>query len=137
MVALAVGVAMVLQTRGALEREREFRAAPPCAAAPVKASECGWKQRFTVRSVDTHGGDRQSPEGDFLLPSGKPWHLTFRRTGPVLSQLEPDDGVVGMIWRGRVVEVRDAAGTRQETSDGPREWPEDRLGGALAGLSAA
>ncbi|MGI5255047.1 hypothetical protein [Actinacidiphila glaucinigra] len=37
-VALAVGVAMVLQTRGALEREPEFRAAPPCVAVPVKAS---------------------------------------------------------------------------------------------------
>ncbi|MFI2299676.1 hypothetical protein ACH5AL_12625 [Actinacidiphila glaucinigra] len=37
-VALAVGVAMVLQTRGALAREPEFRAAPPCVAVPVKAS---------------------------------------------------------------------------------------------------
>ncbi|WP_406273021.1 hypothetical protein OH779_36240 [Actinacidiphila glaucinigra] len=110
---------MVLQTRGALEWEREFRAAPPCVAVPVKASECRWEQRFTVRSVDTHSGEPQSPEADFLLPSGKPWHLTFRRTGPVLSQVEPDDRVVGLIWRGRVVEVRDAAGTRQDTSDGP------------------
>ncbi|MFE2541622.1 hypothetical protein [Actinacidiphila glaucinigra] len=133
--ALAVGVAMVFLTRDALEREREFRAAPPCASAPVEVSECRWEQRFTVRSVDTHSGKRQSPEADFLLPSGKPWHLTFRRTGPVLSQLEPDDKVVGLIWRGQVVEVRDAAGTWQETSDGPLEWPEDRLVGALAGLS--
>jgi hypothetical protein len=49
--------------------------------------------------------------------------------------MEPDDKVVGLIWRGRVVDVRDAAGRWQETSDGPLEWPEDRLGGALAGLS--
>ncbi|MFF7209382.1 hypothetical protein ACFZAU_02460 [Streptomyces sp. NPDC008238] len=133
--ALAVGVAMVFLTRDALEREREFRAAPPCASVPVEVSECRWEQRFTVRSVDTHSGRRKSPEADFLLPSGKPWHLTFRRTGPVLSQLEPDDKVVGLIWRGRVVEVWDTAGTWQETSDGPLEWPEDRLGGALAGLS--
>ncbi|WP_431962275.1 hypothetical protein [Actinacidiphila sp. bgisy160] len=134
--ALAVGVAMVFQTRGALERERAFRAAPPCVSVPVKASECRWEQRFTVRSVDTHSGERaQSAEAELVLPSGKPWHVTFRQTGPVLSQLEPDDKIVGLVWRGRVVEIRDAAGTWQETSDGPLEWPEDRLGGALAGLS--
>lgn len=135
LVALAVGAAMVLQTRTAVERERDFRAAPACLGVPVEASECRWEQPFTVRSVDPHSGKRSSPEAELLPPSGKPWHLTFRRTGPVLSQLEPDDKVVGLIWRGRVVEVRDASGQRQETSDGPLEWPEDRLGGALAGLS--
>lgn len=133
--AVAIGVTMVFLTRDALEREREFRAAAPCVSAPVKVSDCRWEQRFTVRSVDTHSGKRKSPEADFLLPSGAPWHVAFRRTGPVLSQLAPDDEVVGVIWRGRVVEVRDAAGTWQETSDGPLEWPEDRLSGALAGLS--
>ncbi|MFE0627948.1 hypothetical protein ACFW3D_13385 [Streptomyces sp. NPDC058864] len=133
--ALAIGVAMVFLTRDALEREREFRAAPPCVSAPVEVSDCRWEQSFTVRSVETHSGKRKSPEADFLLPSGKPWHLTFRWPGPVLSQLEPGDKVVGLIWRGQVVEVRNSAGTSQETSDGPLEWPEDRLGGALAGLS--
>ena len=133
--ALAIGVAMAFLTRGALEREREFRAAPLCVSVPVEVSDCRWEQSFTVRSVDTHSGERESPEAELSLPSGKPWHLTFRWPGPVLSQLEPGDKVVGLIWRGQVVEVRNAAGTWQETSDGPLEWPEDRLGGALAGLS--
>ncbi|WP_326570855.1 hypothetical protein OIE69_05810 [Actinacidiphila glaucinigra] len=134
-VALVIGVVMVFQTRGALEREREFRAAPRCVSAPLKVSDCRWDQRFTVRSADAHSGKRESPEADLLLPSGEQWHVTFRRTGPVVSQLEPDDKVVGLIWRGQVIEVRNAAGTWQKTSDGPLEWPEDRLGGALAGLS--
>ncbi|MGW5368956.1 hypothetical protein ACWES4_11905 [Streptomyces sp. NPDC004011] len=58
--------------------------------------------------------------------------MTFRQTDPVASELEPGDRVVGLIWHGRVVEVRDARGRRQQTSDGPVGWPEDRLGGALA-----
>ncbi|MFD3696340.1 hypothetical protein ACFWUZ_09275 [Streptomyces sp. NPDC058646] len=37
-----------------------------------------------------------------------------------------------MIWHGRVVEVRDSGGRRQQTSGGPVGWPADRLGGALA-----
>ncbi|MDX3234490.1 hypothetical protein PV392_02055 [Streptomyces sp. ME03-5709C] len=134
--ALAVGVAMVFQTRGALEREREFRAAPPCASVPVEVSECRWEQRFTVRSADTHSGSRsQSPEAVLTPPSGEPWHVTFRQSGPVLSRSEAGDEVVGVVWRGRLVDLRDASGRWQETSDGPLEWPEDRLGGALAGLS--
>lgn len=134
--ALAVGVAMIVQTGRALEREREFRAAPACASVPVEASECRWEQRFTVRSADTHSGSRsESPEAVLTPPSGEPWHVTFRQTGPVLSQLEEGDEVVGVVWRGRLVDLRDAAERWQETSDGPLEWPEDRLGGALAGLS--
>lgn len=69
----AVGVAMVFRTRGALAREREFRAARPCASVPVEVSECRWEQRFAVRSADTHSGSRsQSPEAVLTLPSGEP-----------------------------------------------------------------
>lgn len=49
--------------------------------------------------------------------------------------MRPGDNVVGLIWHGRVVEIRDAAGRRQQTSAGPLGWPEDRLGGALACIS--
>lgn len=134
--ALGLGVAMAFQIHGALEREREFHAAPACVSAPVKVSGCLWKQKFTVRRAAMHNGERgKSPEADLLLPSGKPWHVTFLRTEPVLSEMEPDDKVVGLIWRGEVVEVRNADGLRQQTSAGPVGWPEDRLGGALACLS--
>jgi hypothetical protein len=135
-VALALGVATAFEIRGALEREREFRAAPACASVPVKASGCLWEQEFTVRKADTHRGERsESPEAELLLPSGKPWEVTFLQTDPVVSEMEPDDKVVGLIWHGRVVEVRDADGRRQQTSSGPVGWPEDRLGGALACIS--
>ncbi|MFI6494993.1 hypothetical protein [Streptomyces sp. NPDC050564] len=134
--ALAVGAATAFEIRGALEREREFRAAPACASVPVKASGCLWEQEFTVRKADTHRGSRRaSPEAELLLPSGKPWEVTFRQTEPVVSEMEPHDKVVGVIWHGHVVEVRDAEGRQQQTSSGPVGWPEDRLGGALACLS--
>ncbi|MFJ9124127.1 hypothetical protein ACIRJS_08590 [Streptomyces sp. NPDC102340] len=133
---LAVGAAMVPEFRAAQEREREFRAAPGCASAPVEVSDCRWKQKFTVRSVDLNSGSRhKSPEADLLLPSGKPWHVTFRNTNPVASGLEPHDKVVGLIWRGDVVDLRDAEGEHQETTEGPLDWPTDRLAGALACLS--
>ncbi|MEU1254105.1 hypothetical protein ABZ445_12545 [Streptomyces chartreusis] len=132
-VVLGVGVASALQVRGALEREREYRAASTCASVPVTASACRWDQEFTVRSADTNRRERnKSPEALLVLPSGKTWDVTFRQTGPVLSEMEPDDEVVGVIWHGRVVEVRDADGRRQQTSVGPVGWPADRLGGALA-----
>ncbi len=131
-VALAGGVGMALQIRGALEREREFRAAPACTSVPVHASGCLWKQKFTVRTADMHRGKRVAPEAQLVLPSGKPWHVTFGRTEPVVSEMKPGDKVVGLIWHGQVVEVRDAHGRRQQTSEGPVGWPEDRLGGALA-----
>ncbi|MGW1895282.1 hypothetical protein ACWCP6_34325 [Streptomyces sp. NPDC002004] len=135
-VALVLGAAMAFEIRGALEREREFRAAPKCASVPVKASGCLWQQKFTVRTADPHTGERgASPEAELLLPSGKPWKVTFRQTVPVVSEMEPGDKVVGLIWHGQVVRVEDAAGRRQQTSSGPVEWPEDRLGGALACLS--
>ncbi|CAM5688530.1 hypothetical protein SVIOM74S_01989 [Streptomyces violarus] len=138
---LVVGVAMTLEVRGALDREREFRAAPACASVPVKASGCRWEQEFTVRKADLNRGRRNgSPEAELLLPSGKPWYVTFRQTDPVVSELEPGERVVGLIWHGQVVGVRDADGRRQQTSHGPVGWSEDRLGGALAcfafGLSA-
>ncbi len=130
---LVVGVAMTLEVRGALDREREFRAAPACASVPVKASGCRWEQEFTVRKADLNRGRRNgSPEAELLLPSGKPWHVTFRQTDPVVSELEPGERVVGLIWHGQVVGVRDADGRRQQTSHGPVGWSEDRLGGALA-----
>jgi hypothetical protein len=126
-------VASAREVRGALEREREYRAAPVCAAVPVRASGCVWEQEFTVRSAAMNRGKRgEAPEAELVLPSGKPWEVTFRRTEPVMSEMEPDEKVVGVIWHGRVVEVRDAEGRRQQTSDGPVGWPEDRLGGALA-----
>ncbi|WP_327420095.1 hypothetical protein OG612_40345 [Streptomyces sp. NBC_01527] len=135
-VALVLGVATAFQIRGALEREREFRAAPTCASVPVKASGCLWKQEFTVRKADAHRGERNaSPEAELLLPSGMPWKVTFPRTDPVVSAMEPDDKVVGLIWHGQVVEVRDADGQRQQTTSGPLGRPEDRLGGALACIS--
>ncbi|MFF3636799.1 hypothetical protein [Streptomyces sp. NPDC002250] len=132
-VALGGAVASASEIRGALERERAYRAAPACASVPVKPSACVWRQGFTVRTADLHRAQRnESPEARLALPSGKPWRVTFRQTDPVLSELEPGDEVVGLIWHGRVVEVRDAQGRRQQTSDGPVGWPEDRLGGALA-----
>ncbi|WP_189308903.1 hypothetical protein [Streptomyces brasiliensis] len=136
LIALGGGVATASEMRGALEREREFRAAPVCASVPVKASGCLWEQDFTVRKAALHrGSKRLAPEAELLLPSGKSWQVTFRQTDPVVSGLEPGDKVVGLIWHGRVVEVRDTHGQRQETSSGPLEWPEDRLGGTLACLS--
>jgi len=132
-VALGGGVATASEIRGALERERAYRAAPVCASVPVKPSACVWPQRFTVRTADLHRGKRnESPEARLSLPSGKPWRVTFRQTDPVASELGPGDKVVGLIWHGQVVEVRDAEGRRQQTSDGPLGWPEDRLGGTLA-----
>jgi hypothetical protein len=111
-VALAVGVAMVFLTRGALEREREFRAAPPCVSVPVKASECRWEQRFTVRSAHTHSGQRgKSPEAELSLPSGgEPWHVTFRQTGPVLSQVTPPPAGAGGFSLRRVGVATDQPG---------------------------
>ncbi|MFI7408429.1 hypothetical protein ACIBU0_07150 [Streptomyces sp. NPDC049627] len=135
-VVLVVGVAMAFQVRGALEREREFRAAPACASVPVEASGCLWEQEFSVRKVDTHRRERrESPEAELVLPSGKSWDVTFPQRRPVVSEMAPGDKVVGLIWHGEVVEVRDADGRRQQTSSGPVGWPEDRLGGALACLS--
>ncbi|MEU0390755.1 hypothetical protein [Streptomyces chartreusis] len=136
MATLVVGVVMALEVRGALDREREFRAAPACASVPVQASGCRWEQEFTVRTADTNRGKRNaSPEAELLLPSGESWEVTFRQADPVVSELAPGEKVVGLIWHGRVVEVRDADGRRQQTSDGPVGWPEDRLGGALACFS--
>ncbi|MER5938918.1 hypothetical protein ABT121_16530 [Streptomyces sp. NPDC001928] len=133
-VALIVGVAMSFQVGGAREREREFLAAPACASVPVKASGCLWEQEFTVESADTNRRKhrRKSPAAVLVPPAGDSWYVTFRRTGPVLSEMEPDDKVVGVIWHGQIVEVRDADGRRQQTSVGPVGWPADRLGGALA-----
>ncbi|MFE5402589.1 hypothetical protein ACFQ9Z_14525 [Streptomyces sp. NPDC056580] len=132
-VALGGGVATASEVRSALRRERAYRVAPVCASVPVRPSACVWRQTFTVRTADLHRGERnESPEARLSLPSGRPWRVTFRQTGPVASELEPGDTVVGLIWHGRVVEVRDAGGRRQQTSDGPVGWPEDRLGGALA-----
>ncbi|OAH11665.1 fatty acid desaturase family protein [Streptomyces jeddahensis] len=135
-VALAVGVAMAFEVRDALERERAFRAAPTCASVPVEPSGCLWEQEFTVRKADLNRGKRNDPpEAELLLPSGKPWEVSFRNTDPVVSEMKPDDKVVGLVWHGQVVEVRDADGRRQQTSHGPVGWPEDRLGGALACVS--
>ncbi|MFB6979426.1 hypothetical protein [Streptomyces scopuliridis] len=135
-VALVLGVATAFEVRDALEREREFRAAPACASVPVKASGCLWEQEFTVRRADMHRGEKsEPPEAELSLPSGEPWEVTFRWTDPVASDLGPGDNVVGLIWHGRVVEVQNSDGRRQQTSAGPLGWPEDRLGGALACVS--
>ncbi|MFW6691884.1 hypothetical protein [Streptomyces sp. MAR4 CNX-425] len=132
----ALGVGMGFQVREALDRERDFRAAPECASVPVEVSDCLWEQDFTVRGTDLNSGrDGESPEADLELPGGEPWHVTFRNTGPVLSGLAPDEKVVGLVWKGDVVEVRDAEGRRQQTSDGPVGWPEDRLAGAIGCVS--
>ncbi|MFC9842756.1 hypothetical protein ACFWFF_23385 [Streptomyces sp. NPDC060223] len=135
-VAVAAGVAMAFEVRGALESERDFHAAAECVSAPVEASGCLWEQEFTVRKADAHRlSRRESPEAELLLPSGEAWEVTFRQTDPVMSGMEPGDKVVGLIWHGQIVEVRDADGQRQQTSAGPVGWPEDRLGGALALIS--
>lgn len=135
-VALGVGVAMAVGIPGALEREREYRAAPACATVPAEASGCRWEQEFTVRKAALNRGKRgKPPEAQLLLPSGKPWDVTFSQTEPVVSEMAPGDKVVGVIWHGQVVEVQDADGRRQQTSDGPVGWPEDRFGGTLACLS--
>ncbi|MGW0683905.1 hypothetical protein ACWD2L_11155 [Streptomyces sp. NPDC002754] len=133
---LAIGAAMIPEFRAAQQREREFRAAPVCASPPVEVSNCRWKQKFTVRDVDLNRGSRHKPpETTLLLPSGKTWHVTFRNANPVVSGLEEHDKVVGLIWRGDVVDLRDAEGERQATSDDPLDRPTDRLAGALACLS--
>ncbi|WP_405419591.1 hypothetical protein [Streptomyces erythrochromogenes] len=133
---LLVGVASALEVGGALERDREYRASPVCTSAPVTASACVWEQSFSVRDSDTNTDERgKAPAATLLLPSGKPWEVSFRNTGPVLSQMRPGDAVVGLVWRGGIVEVRDADGRRQQTAYGPSEWPADRLGGALAFIS--
>ncbi|MFE4537977.1 hypothetical protein ACFRKB_23300 [Streptomyces scopuliridis] len=135
-VVLGLGVATAFEIPDALEREREFRAAPACASVPVKASGCLWEQEFTVRRADMHRGEKgEPPEAELSLSSGEPWEVTFQRTDPVASDLGPGDKVVGLIWHGRVVEIRADDGRRQQTSDGPLGWPEDRLGGALACVS--
>ncbi|MFG1671305.1 hypothetical protein [Streptomyces sp. Y7] len=132
-VALVVGVAMSFQVGGALERERAFRAAPACASVPVKASGCLWEQEFTVRSAEKNRrGKHRSPEAVLVPPVGEPWYVTFRNSGPVFSEMERDDKVVGVIWHGQLVEVRDTGGRVQQTSVGPVGWSADRLGGALA-----
>lgn len=134
--ALFAGAVTASEIRGALDREREFRAASACVSVPVEASGCLWEQEFTVREADMNRGERgESPEAELSLPSGEPWQVTFRNTDPVASEMEPGDEVVGLIWHGQVVEVRDADGRRQQTSVGPVGWPEDRLGGALACFS--
>ncbi|MEU1571354.1 hypothetical protein ABZ519_09385 [Streptomyces collinus] len=135
-VALGVGVASALQIRGALEREREYRSAPACAAVPVEASGCVWEQEFTVRRAALNRGERsESPEAELVPPSGEPWEVTFLRTEPVMSEMQPDEKVVGVIWHGRVVEVRTprAGGSRRPTGrwDGRRtvwavRWPAPR-----------
>ncbi|MGC0209313.1 hypothetical protein [Streptomyces levis] len=135
-VALVVGVVSAVQVRGALERERAYQAAPVCDTAPARAAECRWEREFTVRSADMNRGERhESPEAVLVPSSGVARHVTFPDTEPVLSEMAPGERVVGVIWRGRLVEVRDAEGRRQQTADGPVGWPADRLGGALACLS--
>ncbi|MEV5355999.1 hypothetical protein [Streptomyces sp. NPDC052693] len=106
------------------------------AAAPARAARCRWEREFTVRSADPNRGERhESPEALLVPSSGAARHVAFPNTEPVLSELAAGDRVVGVIWRGRLVEVRDAEGRRQQTADGPVGWPADRLGGALACLS--
>ncbi|GAB2746121.1 hypothetical protein [Streptomyces bullii] len=135
-VCLVLGTVSAWEIGGALEREREFRAAPSCVSVPVRASGCVWEQAFTVRKADMHRNERsEPPEAELSLPSGEPWHVTFRQTDPVLSEMQPNDKVVGLIWHGQVVEVRDTDERRQQTSAGPLGWPADRLGGALACIS--
>ncbi|MFD3472488.1 PH domain-containing protein [Streptomyces sp. NPDC058682] len=136
LVGLFAGVMSAMEVSGALEREREYRASPVCASVPVTASACVWEQAFTVReSATNEGDDGKEPAATLLLPSGKPWSVAFRSTGPVLSRMRPGDPVVGVVWHGGIVEVRDAGGLRQQTTFGPVGWPADRLGGALAFIS--
>ncbi|MFE6909619.1 PH domain-containing protein [Streptomyces erythrochromogenes] len=130
---LLVGVASATEVGEALEREREYRASPVCSSVPVTASACVWEQPFSVREAKADGvGRGERLAATLLPPSGEPWEVVFRNTGPVLSRMQPGDAVVGVVWRGGVVEVRDADGRRQQTEFGPSEWPADRLGGALA-----
>ncbi|MER6251854.1 PH domain-containing protein [Streptomyces sp. NPDC001584] len=136
LVGLLAGVVSAMEVSGALEREREYRASPVCASVPVAASACVWEQAFTVReSATNEGGNGKEPAATLLLPSGTPWNVAFRNTGPVLSRMRPGDPVVGVVWHGGIAEVRDAGGLRQQTTFGPVGWPSDRLGGALAFIS--
>jgi hypothetical protein len=57
-VALVGGAVTAFEIRGALEREREFRAALACTSVPVEASGCLWEQEFAVRKADMHGGEQ-------------------------------------------------------------------------------
>lgn len=131
-----LGLMVAGQVRGALEREREFRAAPDCVSVPAEASACLWEQDFTVRETALHRGKRsKAPEAKLMPPAGAPWRVTFRTTDPVVSEMEPEDKVVGLVWHGKVIEVRDTDGRRQPTSDGPVGRSEDRLAGAIGCLS--
>ncbi|MHA4814531.1 hypothetical protein ACXZ65_09285 [Streptomyces aculeolatus] len=133
-VALVGGVWAASSVGGAWEREREFRAAPECTSVPVRASGCRWAQDLTVRDVDT-GSMRDLPKAELVLPSGKTWHVTFRGRSPVTPEMQPGDEVVGLIWDGRMVEVRDADGRRQRTYASPVGLSEENLGEALGGFS--
>ncbi|MFF4299521.1 PH domain-containing protein [Streptomyces vinaceus] len=136
LVALFAGVVSAMEVSGALEREREYRTSPVCASVPTTAAACVWEQAFTVRESATNtGADGKEPTATLLLPNGKPWKVTFRNTGPVLSRMRPGDAVVGVVWHGGIVEVRDTDGLRQQTTLGPVGWPADRAGGALALIS--
>ncbi|MFB7983984.1 PH domain-containing protein [Streptomyces vinaceus] len=136
LVALFAGVMSAMEVSGALEREREYRTSPVCASAPTTASACVWEQAFTVRESATNKGAKgKEPTATLLLPNGKPWKVTFRNTDPVLSRMRPGDPVVGVVWHGGIVEVRDPDGLRQQTTLGPVGWPADRAGGALALIS--
>ncbi|MEU6314006.1 PH domain-containing protein [Streptomyces sp. NPDC047014] len=120
----------------AWEREQEFRASPVCASVPLTASRCLWEQAYTVRESMPHGGERQKePAATLLLPDGAPRNVTFFDSDPVLSRMRPGDAVVGLVWHGDVVEVRDAEGRRQETMYGPVDMAETELGAALTGGS--
>ncbi|ROQ93729.1 PH (Pleckstrin Homology) domain-containing protein [Streptomyces sp. 2132.2] len=133
---LFAGVMSAMEVSGALQREREYRTSPVCASAPMTASACVWEQAFTVReSATNEGADGKEPTATLLLPNGKPWKVTFRNTGPVLSRMRPGDPVIGVVWHGGIVEVRDSDGLRQQTTLGPVGWPADRVGGALALIS--
>ncbi|THA58016.1 hypothetical protein [Streptomyces sp. A1136] len=136
LVALLEGAVSALEVRGALEREREFRASPVCTSVPVEASACVWDQEFSVRRAEVHRNAKgKEPQAGLSLPNGKPWTVTFQDADPVVSEMEPGDAVVGVIWRGRIVEVRDADRRRQQTTFSPVGRPADRLGGVLTCIS--
>ncbi|MYT73400.1 MULTISPECIES: hypothetical protein [unclassified Streptomyces] len=115
---------------------RDYRAAVECSerTATGTGEECLREVTFTVEGTDTRVRHLRAtlrgpaPYGTTTVPFGDP--------GPVLEALGEGDQVTATLWRGTVVEVA-YAGSRQDSSDAPRDEPQPiAAAGTLAALLA-